>query len=166
MAQQFFIGGEWVDGESGEVAEVWNPATEELVDRVPQGTREDARRALDAAADAQAAWEDVPASERAKLLVRWAELIEENLEAIAPLFRSTVPSMVSVYHPNSSHKDHRPRVRRRILGAQTNAVGDQGNEGIEGASNPYAVRYRYIGKDYYPRCPPPTPWQRKARPRV
>ncbi len=53
------------------------------MDRVPQGTREDARRALDAAADAQAAWEDVLASERAKPVLRWAELIEENLEAIA-----------------------------------------------------------------------------------
>ena len=83
MTQRFFIGGEWVDGESEEVLEVWNPATEEVVDRVPQGTREDAKRALDAAADAQAAWEDVPASERAKLVLRWAELIEENLEAIA-----------------------------------------------------------------------------------
>ncbi len=83
MVQPFFIGGDWVDSESGEVVEVWNPATEEVVDRVPQGTREDARRALDAAADAQGAWEDVPVSERAKLVLRWAELIEENLEAIA-----------------------------------------------------------------------------------
>ncbi|MFQ5908092.1 MAG: aldehyde dehydrogenase [Thermoplasmata archaeon] len=83
MAQRFFINGEWVESESGESLEVWNPTTEEVVDSVPQGSREDAKRALDAASEAQTVWEDVPAAERAKLVLRWAELIEENREAIA-----------------------------------------------------------------------------------
>ncbi|MFQ5918476.1 MAG: aldehyde dehydrogenase family protein, partial [Thermoplasmata archaeon] len=85
MAQPFFIDGEWVESESGELLDVWNPTTEEVVDRVPKGTREDARRALDAAADAQTVWEDVPASERAQLVLRWADLIEENRESIAQI---------------------------------------------------------------------------------
>lgn len=49
MAQKVFIDGEWVEGNSGEFFDVVNPATEAVIDRVPQGTREDAQRALEAA---------------------------------------------------------------------------------------------------------------------
>ncbi|MFQ6012452.1 MAG: aldehyde dehydrogenase [Thermoplasmata archaeon] len=83
MGQRLFIGGAWVDSVSGEALEVWNPATEEVVDTVPQGTREDAKGALDAASEAQASWADVPASRRAKVVSRWADLIVAEKERIA-----------------------------------------------------------------------------------
>ncbi len=83
MAQKVFIDGEWVESESGEYLEVQNPATEELVDRVPWCTREDARRALEAANAAQEPWAAVPAAQRAKLVWKMADLIEREKERLA-----------------------------------------------------------------------------------
>lgn len=70
---------------SGEYLDVLNPATEEVVDGVPQCTREDAKRALEAADEAQKRWEGVPASERAKLAWKLADLIEKEKERLARL---------------------------------------------------------------------------------
>jgi acyl-CoA reductase-like NAD-dependent aldehyde dehydrogenase len=85
MSQKVFIGGEWVSGESGEFFDVINPATEEVVDRVPLCTRDDAKSALEAATHAQESWQEVPASERARLVWRLADLIEKDLERLARL---------------------------------------------------------------------------------
>ena len=43
------IGSEWVDASSGKVIEVYNPATNELIDTVPDTTEEDCDRAVEAA---------------------------------------------------------------------------------------------------------------------
>ncbi|MEE9236477.1 MAG: aldehyde dehydrogenase [Thermoplasmata archaeon] len=85
MTQRVFIDAEWVKSESGEYLDVINPATEEVVDRVPQCTRGDAKRALDAADEAQRRWEEVPASERAKLVWRVADLIQGEKERLAQI---------------------------------------------------------------------------------
>ncbi len=77
------IGGEWVESESGEFLEVLNPATEEVVDRVPWCTRQDAKRALEAADAAQGRWEEVPASQRAKAVLKLADMIEGDNERLA-----------------------------------------------------------------------------------
>ncbi len=83
MTQKLFIEGEWIESSSGDYLDVLNPATEATVDRVPQGTREDARRALEAASQAQREWESVPASQRAKVVWKLADLIEDEKERLA-----------------------------------------------------------------------------------
>ena len=50
------IGGELVESESGAWLDSVNPATEELIGRVPAGTKADVERAYEAAAAAQPAW--------------------------------------------------------------------------------------------------------------
>ena len=52
---KLLIGGEWVDSASGATFEATSPSTGEVIARVPQGAREDARRAIAAANDA---WQD------------------------------------------------------------------------------------------------------------
>jgi lactaldehyde dehydrogenase/glycolaldehyde dehydrogenase len=46
---QMFIAGKWVDSSSKETFDVINPATEEIIAKVPLGTRQDAKTAIDAA---------------------------------------------------------------------------------------------------------------------
>ena len=46
---RMYINGEWVASESGEYFEAHNPATLEVIALVPQGTRPDADRAVQAA---------------------------------------------------------------------------------------------------------------------
>ncbi|RMD94226.1 MAG: aldehyde dehydrogenase family protein, partial [Calditrichaeota bacterium] len=80
---KMFISGEWVDAASGEVDEIRNPATGELVDTIPRGTREDARRAIDAAEAAFPGWAEVPFSRRGELLFKAAALIRANEKELA-----------------------------------------------------------------------------------
>lgn len=82
---KFFIGGEKVDARSGETIEIRNPATGEVVDTVAHGSREDARVAIDVAAEAFATWSEVPFSQRGEFLFKAAHLIEENEKELARL---------------------------------------------------------------------------------
>jgi len=81
--QRMLIAGEWVDSEGGGTMVVDNPATGEVVDEVPKGTRADARRAVDAALEAKGRMERLPAWERYKILLKAAQLIEGRLEELA-----------------------------------------------------------------------------------
>lgn len=72
------IGGEWVPAESGQTFEVINPATRDVLARVPRGTAVDVANAVRAAERAYPAWRDTNATARAALLFRWAALIEEH----------------------------------------------------------------------------------------
>lgn len=61
---RFYINGQFVENRSGRWIDVINPATEQLLSQIPEGSREDADRAIDAAQAAQPAWEALPAAER------------------------------------------------------------------------------------------------------
>src|SRR5690625_74662 len=72
------IGGEWVAGSSGKTIDTINPATREVIARIPAGDATDVDNAVKAAEEAFPAWRDLNASARAGLLFRWADLIDEN----------------------------------------------------------------------------------------
>ncbi|WP_066946380.1 aldehyde dehydrogenase family protein [Microtetraspora fusca] len=72
------IGGEWVPAIGGETIEVINPATGEVLGRVPRGTAADVDAAVRAAAAAFPAWRDTNATARGALIQRWARLIEQH----------------------------------------------------------------------------------------
>jgi 1-pyrroline dehydrogenase len=80
-----YIGGEWVDSAAGETMEVLNPATGETIAEVPASTEEDANRAVEAAKAALPEWLDSTPRERAEILLKLADVIEENAEELAQL---------------------------------------------------------------------------------
>jgi lactaldehyde dehydrogenase / glycolaldehyde dehydrogenase len=80
-----FINGQWTVSTGKDFIEVENPATEEIIAQVPNGTVDDAERALEAAKVAQPVWECLPPIERGNLLRRLAQLILENRERLARL---------------------------------------------------------------------------------
>ena len=67
-----YINGQFVENHSGRWIEVINPATEEKLSQIPQGSREDADLAIAAAGAAQPKWEALPAVERGNWLRRIA----------------------------------------------------------------------------------------------
>jgi succinate-semialdehyde dehydrogenase/glutarate-semialdehyde dehydrogenase len=79
------IGGEWVGSRSGNSIEVINPATGEPVDTAPRGTAEDAREAIDAAAQAFAIWSEFTQAKRAEVLKRTVELLKLHENELATL---------------------------------------------------------------------------------
>jgi aldehyde dehydrogenase len=78
-----FIGGEYVAPAKGQYFENPTPVTGENFTEVARGTADDIEKALDAAHAAAPAWGKTSASERAVVLNKMADRIEENLEAIA-----------------------------------------------------------------------------------
>jgi aldehyde dehydrogenase (NAD+) len=84
------IGGQWVRAVSGETIKVINPATGELLLRVPRGAAADIDAAVQAAAAAFPAWRDTSPVARAGLLRRWAGLCREQEHDIDVLERMEV----------------------------------------------------------------------------
>ena len=68
MPQWMWINGERVPGATGELFDVQDPATEEVIDQAPLGSEEDARRAVAAANDAFTTWRKATAHEKAEML--------------------------------------------------------------------------------------------------
>src|SRR5216110_828999 len=79
------VGGKWVDATGGATHQVMNPATREPIGVVPEMGAADARRAIEAAAQAFPAWAAQTAKERAVILRRWYELLMANLEDLSTL---------------------------------------------------------------------------------
>ena len=65
VQHQMYIDGQFVSGRGDGWIDVLNPATEALLSRIPDGTAEEARLAIDAAERAQPAWEALPVNGRA-----------------------------------------------------------------------------------------------------
>ena len=80
-----YIDGQFVVGRGDAWIDVLNPATEALLSRIPDGTADDARRAIEAAERAQPAWEALPAIERAGWLRKIAAGIRQRAQEIAAL---------------------------------------------------------------------------------
>ena len=78
-----WIGGEWVAPVRGQYFENVTPVTGKPFCEVARGTAEDIDLALDAAHKAAGSWGKTAAAERALILHRIADRIEENLEMLA-----------------------------------------------------------------------------------
>jgi aldehyde dehydrogenase len=78
-----FIGGDWTAPVHGRYFENPSPVTGQPFCEVPRSTAADIDVALDAAHAAAPAWGKTPAAERAGLLIKIADRIEENLELLA-----------------------------------------------------------------------------------
>src|SRR4051794_41960908 len=83
--KRLFIGGEWRDASGGETLTVEDPSTGEGLCEVADGTPEDAKAALDAAAAAQEEWAATPPNERAAILWRAFEALGERTDELATL---------------------------------------------------------------------------------
>jgi succinate-semialdehyde dehydrogenase/glutarate-semialdehyde dehydrogenase len=82
---RLLIGGEWTAGRGGGTLPVIDPATEDPVAEVADGTVDDALDAVSAAHDALAAWAATPPRQRAECLRRTFELMTDNAEPLARL---------------------------------------------------------------------------------
>src|SRR3954463_6980133 len=80
MADAFLmhIAGEWVPSESGATFDAVSPSTGEVIGSVPEGTREDARRAIASAGKAAPAWARLSAFDRAAAMERIASEIDRR----------------------------------------------------------------------------------------
>ncbi|WP_342128929.1 gamma-aminobutyraldehyde dehydrogenase [Hydrogenophaga sp. OTU3427] len=81
---ELFIDGQFVAGE-GEAERVLNPATGEVIARVPEASFEQIHRAVLGANRAFDSWSETTPQERSRLLLKIADAVEANAEAFARL---------------------------------------------------------------------------------
>ncbi|CDD77524.1 aldehyde Dehydrogenase [Cryptobacterium sp. CAG:338] len=82
---QLYIGGEWVDAFDGATLDSFCPATGEKLSTIADATREDVDRAVEVAWKAFETWGKTDKTERAAILNKVADIIEENAEKLALL---------------------------------------------------------------------------------
>ena len=85
LRSQALIGGAWVDAGSGRRFDVVDPATREVIARIPDMAREDVQRAVAAAERAGADWRLRTAKERGTLLRRWFDLVVAHQDDLAAI---------------------------------------------------------------------------------
>ncbi len=78
-----YVGGEWIDADSGATFDVTDPATGDVVATVADLGVDETRRAVDLADEAQKAWAARTAKDRGAVLRRWYELFLEHKEDLA-----------------------------------------------------------------------------------
>lgn len=84
---KLFINGEFVDAVSGKTFETIDPRNGEVITRVAEGDKEDIDLAVNAARQAfdHGPWARMSGYERGRVMMRLADLIEENVEELAAL---------------------------------------------------------------------------------
>src|ERR687897_3271154 len=80
-----FIGGKAVRGTSGRTADVYQPMTGEVIAKVALASKADVRRAVENAAQAQPAWAATNPQRRARVMMRFLELIAKETDQLAEL---------------------------------------------------------------------------------
>lgn len=85
LKTQCLVGEGWVDAEDGSKIEVTNPFNGELLGSIPSLSQSQIEKAVADSEQAQISWAAKTAAERAVLLHKWADLIDENNEDLAVL---------------------------------------------------------------------------------
>ena len=83
--EKCFVNGLWTDSQNGKTIEVNNPATMEIVGKVPNFTAEETKSVIDHADKAFQSWKNTTAKERSIILKKWSDLIIENVDDLAKI---------------------------------------------------------------------------------
>jgi len=85
LKNKLYINGKWRPASDGGTFDVLNPATEEVITQVANGTVEDAKLCLDAAEAAFPLWASKSPRERGEILRKAFELFSNRIDDIADL---------------------------------------------------------------------------------
>ncbi|HEX9643088.1 MAG TPA: aldehyde dehydrogenase family protein [Acidimicrobiia bacterium] len=93
---KMFIGGKWVDTASGETFDDLNPYTGEVHARIPAGTREDARLAIEAAQAAFPEWSTSPPAMRRQIFLKAADIMERRSDELVKAMMEEVGGTIGI----------------------------------------------------------------------
>lgn len=80
---QLFIGGKFCNATGNQTFVSTNPYTGKVIAEIQEASKEDVDRVVQVAGEAFHKWRNVDAWKRGRVLTRFAELIEKNVETIA-----------------------------------------------------------------------------------
>jgi len=90
-----YIGGKWIDAQSGETFPTINPANEEIVADVACSDARDVEAAVEAADYALAHWRLTPAPKRGEILFRIGQLLLDRKEELAQLLTREMGKVIA-----------------------------------------------------------------------
>ncbi|MBX3064212.1 MAG: aldehyde dehydrogenase family protein [Anaerolineae bacterium] len=90
-----YIGGAWVEAQSGDTFTTINPATEEVIANVARSSAADVDAAVSAAKQAYNNWRLTPAPRRGEILYRAAQIMTERKEALSQLMTQEMGKVIS-----------------------------------------------------------------------
>lgn len=79
------INGQWVESKGPLSFDVINPATQELVGKVPQSSQSEFDAAVKNAKETFKTWKEVPISTRVRYMLKYQELLKQHQDKIAAL---------------------------------------------------------------------------------
>ncbi len=79
------IDGQWRPSDSERRGSVFNPSTGEIIAEVPLCTADEVNRAVESADAAFPSWSEMPVVDRARVMFRFRELLEKNLDELAAM---------------------------------------------------------------------------------
>ncbi|BAU74716.1 CoA-acylating methylmalonate-semialdehyde dehydrogenase [Metapseudomonas furukawaii] len=82
---KLLINGEFVESKTQQWRDVVNPATQEVLARVPFATQDEMNAAVAAAREAFKTWRKTPIGARARIFLKYQQLIRENMKELAAL---------------------------------------------------------------------------------
>ena len=85
LASKAYVAGQWIDADDGATFNVTNPARGDVICTVPDLTRKETARAIDAAASAQKEWAARTGKERSAILRKWNDLMIANADDLGAI---------------------------------------------------------------------------------
>ncbi len=82
---EHFIDGKCIGGKSGRFSDVINPATGEIIARVPMASTQEVETAIASASAALTGWAATPSARRAEVLFNFRDLLKKHTEELAPM---------------------------------------------------------------------------------
>ena len=130
MAQKhkLFIGGNWVDAESGKTLPVLNPATEEPIGEAALGGPADVDKAVRAATDVFPAWASLSQGERARIIYGVGAALREAKDDLVDLEVHEHGTPIQVARGNvaaaAESVEYQASISRALMGQVLNALPD------------------------------------------
>ncbi len=87
QTSKFFVNGKWTSGRSSETFELRDPATGEVIGRVPRATKDDVHEAIEVARKSfeASSWHEMEQTKRGKLLMQMVALMRQNFDELSKL---------------------------------------------------------------------------------
>jgi acyl-CoA reductase-like NAD-dependent aldehyde dehydrogenase len=141
------VGGKWVPGSSGRKFTVDDPASGEVIAELPDGSADDVSAAAAAAADALPGWSGMDAAARGRIMLRFADLLDEHGQATARLETT-----------DNGRPIRETRAQAGIVAKWYRYFGGMADK-VEGATIPVEGRYlNYTQRVPVGVCGAITPW--------
>ena len=83
--EKCYVNGSWVESQSGDFLEVNNPATQEIIGKVPKFTKDETKKVIENANNAFQTWKNTTAKEISVILKKLVDLIVEYVEYLAKI---------------------------------------------------------------------------------